>query len=151
MSALGVVCPVYFPGSMNVPKVHCTLVYLGEEGSERTAHINRRTVLAATARLRSQVQGFNATVKGVELYGKGHCTVLTLDSITLQSWRKFLDRELLRDGIYSASEYSYSPHVTINKHDKSDEPVMPWPHFRVPPTVWIDEPVLWWGSDGMIL
>lgn len=145
MSALGVVMPVFFRDSAAIPKVHCTLIYLGEEGSNQPA---RKPVEVATERLRSQCSPMMVNVLGVEVFGKGHVTALILEPRTLTSYRQFLERELRRDGIVSASEYSYRPHVTINKHDFSEEPIMPWPEFRVPSQVWIDRPTLWWGSEN---
>lgn len=147
MSALGVVMPVHFPGSVRIQRVHCTLIYLGEE---EKVFVPKRPVEAAVARLNTQVMGTYARVTGVEVYGQGHCTVLTLEDTALGSWRKWIERELRRDGICSASEYAYKPHITINKHEKSDWPVYPWVPFKVPESVWVDNPVLWWGSDGKI-
>jgi 2'-5' RNA ligase len=132
---------------MRIERVHCTLIYLGEEGK---VHVPKGPVEAAVARLNSQVNGANVRVKDVEVYGNGHCTVLTLESWLLKSWRKFIETELRRDGIVSASEWAYQPHITINKHDKSEWPIYPWVPFQVPTQVWVDNPVLWWGSDGKI-
>src|SRR6476620_4905556 len=145
MSALGVVMPVFFRDSPRIPKVHCTLIYLGEEGPDQPP---RKPVEAATERLRSQCSPMMVPVIGLEVFAKGHVTVLILEPRTLNSYRTFLDRELRREGIVSASEYAYRPHVTINKHDFSEEPVLPWPEFRVPTSVWIDRPTLWWGSEN---
>lgn len=144
MSALGVVMPVHFPGSMKIEKVHCTLIYLGDS---ETHIVPRRPVEAAVARLNTQVNGTYARVTGVEVYGKGHCTVLTLEDTALASWRKWLEKELRRDGICSASEYAYKPHITINKHEESKWPIYPWVPFQIPQAVWVDQPTLWW-SDG---
>lgn len=147
MSALGVVMPVHFPGSVRIERVHCTLIYLGEE---HEVSIPKRPVEAAVARLNTQVNGAYVRVKGVEVFGNGHCTVLTLESWVLDSWRKFIDQELRRDGICSASEYKYRPHITINKHEESKWPVYPWVPFQVPVSVWVDQPTLWWGSEGKL-
>jgi len=147
MSALGVVMPVHFPGSVRIERVHCTLIYLGEEGK---VHVPKRPVEAAVARLNSQIDGANVRVKGVEVFGNGHCTVLTLESWLLDSWRRFIDVELRRDGIHSASEWAFKPHITINKHDESKWPIFPWVPFTIPTQVWVDNPVLWWGSEGKL-
>lgn len=144
MSALGVVMPVWFPSSLQIPNVHCTLIYLGEEDKVR---VDKRKVEVAVARLNTQIDGANVPVTGVEVFGNGRMTVLTLDDMTLGSWRKFIDRELRRDGIVSASEWKYRPHITINKHEPSAWPIYPWAPFRIPEYVWIEKPCLWWGSE----
>src|SRR5690348_7511886 len=110
MGAIGVVMPVFFKGSVLIPKVHCTLIYLGEQDE---VHISRTILDNAVNRLRSQVNPTMVAVKGLAVYGHGKCTVMELDDRTLKSYRAFLDRELARDGIRSASEYAYRPHVTI--------------------------------------
>ena len=145
MGALGVVMPVVFRGSMHIKDAHCTLMYLGESDQ---VHIDRRKVEAATERLRSQCSPILVPVQGVEVFGKGHMTVLILAETTLASYRKFLERELRRDGIVSASEYAYRPHVTINKHEVSSEPVLPWPNYFAPSYVWVDRPTLWWNDNS---
>lgn len=144
MGALGVVMPVVFRGSMHIKDVHCTLMYLGE--SDKVS-IRRQPVEAAVERLRGQCSPILVPVEGVEVFGHGHMTVLILGTTALTSYRQFLERELRRDGIVSASEYAYRPHVTINKHEVSSEPVLPWPNYFVPKYVWVDRPTLWW-NDG---
>lgn len=144
MSALGVVMPVHFRYSQRIEKVHCTLLYLGEEGEGQPP---RKPVEAATERLRSQCSPMMVKVLGLETFARGHCTVLILEPRVLASYRGFLERELRRDGIVSASEYAFRPHVTINKHVPSNKPVLPWDDFRTPEYVWIDRPTLWWGSE----
>lgn len=144
MSSIGVVMPVFFRDSKRIEEVHCTLIYLGE--SEKV-NIPRQPLENAVARLRSQCQPQMIPVRQLAVYGNGHCTVLELSGVALQSYRKFLERELNRDGIRSASEYAYSPHVTINKHVPSKTPVLPWDDFRMPEFVWVDRPEIWWKSE----
>lgn len=143
MGALGVVMPVVFRGSHHIKEVHCTLIYLGEAGK---VNVSRTLVQAATDRLRSQCSPILVPVEGVEVFAGGRATVLVLGTTALASYRKFLDRELRRDGIVSASEYAYRPHVTINKHMVSSEPIFPFPGFTVPSYVWVDRPTLWWND-----
>lgn len=147
MSAQGVVLPVAFPRSHEIPKVHCTLIYLGE--SERI-RVPKSPVELANNRLRAQCPStLMVRVTGVEVFAKGHVTVMTLEDRVLKSYRQFLDKELARDGIRSASDYAFRPHVTINKHhDESKEPVFPWDNFRVPEYVWLERPILWWSSEN---
>ena len=144
MSAIGVVMPVFFPGASRLEHPHCTLVYLGEFGK---VAVSRRPVEDATERLRNQCRPLTVEVTGVEVFGKGTCTVLKLADRTLRSYREFIDKELARDGIRSASEYGYTPHVTINKHTVSSVPILPWDDFRIPPRVWIDRPTVWWNGE----
>jgi 2'-5' RNA ligase len=145
MSAIGVVMPVFFNGSNRIEEVHCTLIYLGESGE---VAISRPILDAAVDRLRAQCkQPLMVKVRQLAVYGHGTHTVLELEDITLKSYRTFLERELRRDGIISASQYAYSPHVTLNKHTASKTPILPWPDFRAPEYVWIDRPTIWWKSE----
>lgn len=140
-SSIGVLMNVMFPGSWYIPKVHCTLIYLGEIDKVR---INRDHLETCVERLRSQVEPGFVKVTGLELFGAKDHTVLTLDSYKLRSWRTFLDKELKRHDIRSASQYAYNPHITINKHSPSDVPVLPWEPFFMPEQVWVDKPEVWW-------
>lgn len=144
MSAIGIVMPVNFLNSGRIKDCHCTLIYLGEFGH---GNVNRSHVEEACARLRSQCNPAMVNVTGVEVFGQGHATVLTLADRTLKSYRKFIEKELARVGIQSASQYSYNPHITINKHETSSQPILPWDKFIMPSHVWIDRPVVWWGSE----
>lgn len=144
MSAMGIVLPAFFSNSHRIEDCHATLIYLGEFGS---VHVDRKAVELANERLRSQVTPAMIKVTGVEVFGKGNMTVLILDDFVLKSYRHFIDRELARDGIRSASEYAYRPHVTINKHTVSSEPILPWPDFKVPTYVWVDRPQVWWNGE----
>lgn len=149
MSALGVVMPAHFFRSYWIPKCHCTLIYLGEH--DKVPHVmhQRKMVEAAVARLNLQFRELTVPVKGVELFGRKDKTVLVLEEWVLKSYRRFIDRELAREGIRSASEFAYRPHITINSHEPSDKPVFPWPNFVVPSHVYISAPELWWASpDG---
>lgn len=143
MGAIGVVLPVFFKNAVLIPKIHCTLIYLGEQDE---VQINRTVLDSAVERLRSQVRPITIPVTGLAVYGHGKCTVMELESRTLKSYRDFLESELRRDGIVSASQYAYRPHVTIAKHDPATEPQVPWPKFEVPPFVWVDRPVVWWNT-----
>lgn len=144
MSAIGVVMPVFFRGASLIKDAHCTLVYLGEFGK---VSVSKEKVVEATERLRSQCRPCLIDVTGIEVFGKGNCTVLTLAERTLRSYRDFLEKELARDGIRSASEYSYTPHITINKHEVSSLPILPFEGFQIPPRVWIDRPTVWWNGE----
>jgi 2'-5' RNA ligase len=144
MSAIGVVMPVFFRDSKRIEEAHCTLIYLGE--SDKVT-IPRKPLENAVERLRNQCRPINIMVRQLAVYGHGTHTVLELEDLTLKSYRIFLERELKRDGIVSASEYAYSPHVTINKHAPSKTPIHPWPDFRMPGYVWIDRPEIWWKSE----
>lgn len=144
MSAIGIVMPVYFRGASRLVDPHCTLVYLGEFGK---VDVSRFAVEQATERLRGQCRPCMIDVVGLEVFGHGTCTVLKLADRTLKSYRDFIDKELARDGIRSGSEYAYNPHVTINKHTVSSEPILPWYNFEVPNKVWIDRPTVWWNGE----
>lgn len=144
MSAIGVVMPVFFRDSRRIEDVHCTLIYLGE--SDKVT-IPRLPLENAVNRLRNQCQPIMIKSRQLAVYGHGTHTVIELEDLTLRSYRVFLERELLRDGIRSASEYSYNPHVTVNKHAPSKNPVLPWDNFRTPEYVWVDRPVIWWKSE----
>jgi 2'-5' RNA ligase len=134
---------VMFPGSWYIHEVHCTLIYLGEVGKVK---INRPNLETCVERLNTQIEPGFVKVKGIELFGQKDHTVLTLDSFKLGSWRTFLDKELARYEIRSASQYSYKPHITVNKHAPSDVPVPPWEPFYMPDQVWVDRPQVWWGD-----
>lgn len=144
MSAIGIVMPVYFHGAHRIEDVHCTLLYLGEFGK---VHVDRNRVNEATERLRGQCRPCVIDVTGVKVFGHGTCTVMTLADRTLKSYRDFLAKELARYDIHSASEYAYNPHITINKHTVSSEPILPWSTFEVPSKVWIDRPTVWWNGE----
>lgn len=139
--SVGILFPVEFYQAQRIPKVHCTLIYLGE-----AMHQSRRPILEeAAARLGSAMRGPGVVaVKGLAVYGQGTHTVMVLDDYVLKSYRNFIDKELNRSGIRSASQYAYNPHITINKHSVSSEPILPWDGFQVPPEIMIDRPQVWW-------
>ncbi len=143
MGALGIVMPVDFYMSHQIPDPHCTLIYLGEYGA---ANIRQDDVQECADRLNHAMRGPTpVTVKGVEVFGNGRCTVLRLDDFVLNSYRKFIEKELGRFGIRSASQYSYNPHVTINKHMVSSLPIMPWDNFIMPQEVLVNRPTVLWN------
>lgn len=149
MSALGVVMPAHFFRSYLIDRSHCTLIYLGEH--DKVPHVmhKKKAVEAATYRLQMQSNILSVPVTGVELFGHGTKTVLTLSAEILLSYRQFLERELLRDDIRSASAWAFRPHVTINSHGQRDLPLIPEWMNQVPEKVYLDKPVLWWASpDG---
>jgi 2'-5' RNA ligase len=122
------------------------LIYLGEH--DKVPHVmhQRKKVEAAVARLNLQSQLLSVKVTGLKVFGGGHVTVLTLDDEIIKSYRTFIDRELARDGIRSASEYAFNPHVTINKHEKRATPLLPTWMNQIPERVYLDKPELWWAS-----
>lgn len=136
----GIKMPAMFTGSFNMEDPHCTLIYLGEAMHPSRQHI----VEEACLRLKRQVTPLMVPVTGLKVFGNGNATVLLLEPTVLKTWRVFIDKELRRDGIMSASEWAYNPHVTINTHTTSSEPILPWEDFRIPPTVWIGHPEVWW-------
>lgn len=146
MSALGVVLPAHFFRSFKIDKCHCTLMYLGEHDKNPDVFRQRKIVEAATARLNTQASILSVRVTGLEVFGNGTKTVLTLEEWALKSYRRFLERELLRDGIRSASPWAYRPHITINDHEKSERPVIPGWMNQIPGMVYLDKPELWWAS-----
>ena len=139
--SVGILFPVEFYQANKIPKVHCTLIYLGE-----AMHPSRRDILEEAAqRLGHAMRGPNVIrVKGLSVYGQGTHTVMELDDYVLKSYRQFIDKELNRSGIRSASQYSYNPHITINKHSVSAKPILPWDTFQIPPEIMIDRPKVWW-------
>lgn len=139
--SIGILFPVEFYQANKIPKVHCTLIYLGESLQPRWLS----TLQEAADRLGHAMRGPNVIrVTGLAVYGQGTHTVMTLDDYVLKSYRQFIDKELNRSGIRSASQYAYNPHITINKHTVSSEPILPWEGFQVPPEVMIDRPKVWW-------
>lgn len=139
--SVGILFPVEFFQAIKIPKVHCTLIYLGE-----TLHPGRLSIVQEAAdRLGHAMRGPGVVrVKGLAVYGQGTHTVMELDDFVLKSYRSFIDKELNRSGIRSASQYAYNPHITINKHGVSSEPILPWDTFQVPPEIMIDRPKVWW-------
>lgn len=139
--SVGILFPVEFFQANKIPKVHCTLIYLGE-------HMNRflmPKLTEAAERLGNAMRGPGVIrVKGLAVYGQGTHTVMELDDFVLKSYRKFIETELNRSGIRSASQYAYNPHITINKHMVSSGPILPWDGFQVPPEIMIDRPQVWW-------
>lgn len=139
--SVGILFPVEFFQANKIPKVHCTLIYLGE-GAMRPSQL--QVLEEAAQRLGSAMRGPGVVrVKGLAVYGHGTHTVMELDDYVLKSYRYFIDKELNRSGIRSASQYAYRPHVTINKHGVSSEPILPWDGFQVPPEIMIDRPQVW--------
>lgn len=139
--SVGILFPVEFFQANKIPKVHCTLIYLGE-----TVPASRLGLLEEAAqRLGNAMRGPGVIrVKGLAVYGQGTHTVMELDDFVLKSYRQFIEKELNRSGIRSASQYAYNPHITINKHMVSSQPILPWDGFQVPPEVMIDRPQVWW-------
>lgn len=139
--SVGILFPVEFFQANKIPKVHCTLIYLGE-------HMNpllMPKLTEAAERLGNAMRGPKVVrVTGLAVYGGGTHTVMTLDPFVVGSYRTFIDKELNRSGIRSASQYAFNPHITINKHSVSSVPILPWDAFRVPPEVMIDRPRVWW-------
>lgn len=143
MSSIGVLMPVFFIGSRLIEDPHCTLIYLGEFGKVK---VDRSKLEQAVNRLRGQCQPINVSVTGVEVFGNGTSTVLTLAERTLLSYRTFLEKELAHDNIRSASQWAYRPHVTIATHEPSKTPLIP-EGLTIPQQVWIDRPQVWWNGE----
>ena len=138
--SVGIIMPVQFTGSFKMDEPHCTLIYLG-----KSMHHSRRNILEnAVQRLRMQVTPKLIPVTGLAVFGHGDHTVMKLETEILKSWRAFIEKELRHDGITSASEWAYNPHVTINKHEHSEVPVPPWEGWTTPSSVWLDRPTLMW-------
>lgn len=140
--SVGILFPVEFFQANKIPKVHCTLIYLGE--SPMMSH--KLSILEEAAqRLGEAMRGPKVVrVTGLAVYGGGTHTVMKLDPFVLGSYRTFIDKELNRSGIRSASQYAFNPHITINKHSVSSVPILPWQGFQVPPEIMIDRPQVWW-------
>jgi 2'-5' RNA ligase len=137
----GILFPVEFFQAHKIPKVHCTLIYLGDG---KFSDYRLGLLEEAAQRLGHAMRGPNVVrVKGLAVYGSGTHTVMTLDDYVLKSYRHFIEKELARSGMRSASQYAYNPHITINKHSVSSEPILPWDGFQVPPEVMIDRPQVW--------
>lgn len=143
MSLVTVEMPVQFSGAHKLYPTtpHCTLIFLGDLPARR-----KGTIEDAVARLRMQVHPQMVPTLGLAVFGRSDHTVIRLSSFVLLSWREFIEKELRRDGIVSASEWGFNPHVTINKHTVSSIPIAPYPDFQTPATVWIDKPVLRWDD-----
>lgn len=136
--SIGVKMPAMFAGSYKMEDPHCTLIYLGEGG------VSRSVLEQAVNRLRSQCTPITVNAGPLAVYGGGRATVIKLDRFVLDSWREFIEKELSRSGIRSASKYAYNPHVTLNNHEPSDVPILPWDDFIVPRAIYLGRPEIWW-------
>jgi len=143
MSLVTVEMPVQFSGAHKLyPSTpHCTLIFLGDLPARR-----RGVVEDAVARLRMQVTPLMVPTAGLAVFGRGDHTVIRLQDVVLKTWRTFIEKELKRDGVVSASEWTFNPHVTINKHTVSSVPILPFEDFQLPATVWVDKPTLRWDD-----
>lgn len=129
-----IVWPAWFLGSTD-EQLHCTTIFLG---STEDTEIKRADIEDALLWTQTANPG-PIKVTGTALYGaEKNVPVLTLDPEKLVEVQQGLTDLLAFYGIVSASEFGFSPHVTIAKEVAK-------PYF--PNFIQLEAPVLWWGDD----
>lgn len=137
-SSIAVVWPSSLP--VSDPEAHCTMLFLG-----RTDEVSftKEEVLGVLEDYCFQAPG-DCYVKGSAMYGPNgevHVAELHDPKGVLAEQRGHLEDGLESYGIVSASQYGFSPHVTIN-HE-----VLGASTELFPAVVTLGAPVLWWGDE----
>lgn len=125
-SSVGLWWPAWWEGSEQVEYPHCTLIYLGKHEEAYAVRLRAclRDILAEAPELVWAPTHVN--VMGTATYGPPEepVKVLTLEREELLEWIHDNVEELLNDeGIYSASEFDWNPHVTIGDVDTRPDKV----------------------------
>lgn len=135
-SSIAVVWPSSIP--VSDPEAHCTMLFLGRIPEVAFSREDILHVLDTWA-FRSPGDFY---IRASNLYGpEKNVLVAELHDPkgVLAEQRGYLEEGLLEcDGIRSASQYGFSPHVTISPK-AVNEPFSP--------VVTLGTPVLWWGSE----
>lgn len=132
---IAIVYPVSWPApTKDVPEPHCTLIYLGDI-SDATFTLEDLQDAVDTFIW----EPFDVAIGEVQMFGPDEdIPVVTLLGQTLYDNRQIFEAELNERGIKSASEYDYSPHITV---DPRSMVAMPFN------TVHLGLPKIWWGDQ----
>ncbi len=131
--SIAIVYPVSWPSpTRKVPDPHSTIIFLG---NVEDAEFTKDDVLDV---VESFIwTPFDVAIGEVKMFGENNdVPVVTLLSDTLYQNRQALEEELNANGIYDASEFSYSPHITVDPQSMS---AMPFHSVR------LGKPEIWWG------
>jgi 2'-5' RNA ligase len=132
-TGIAIVWPAWFPGSTD-PELHCTALFLGDTESTTFSRDLIERVVASDS-----VMPGECRVTGQALFGREqNVPVLTIASRVLMIAQEWMTRELEMFGIYSPSEFGFSPHVTVAKESEI---------WKLPAYVHLQAPVLWWGDE----
>jgi 2'-5' RNA ligase len=131
---------VVWPSSVPVsdPEAHCTMLFLGQIPE---VSFTKKDVLRVLANYDFQSPG-DFYIRASNLYGTNK-DVLVAElhdpKRVLSEQREYLEEGLEEaHGIVSASQFGFSPHVTISPKAVNE---------AFAPKVTLGSPVLWWGSD----
>jgi 2'-5' RNA ligase len=135
-----------FPSSWpeDLDDAHCTLLYLGDMVE---ATFSKEDLEIVIKRLNTKAPG-EVAITGLDLFGpEKNVLVATLDPKKLQPIRESFERTLAKINIFNASQYKdYNPHVTIAE-DFSGTLEDAKKDVKLPQTVVLGPPVLWWGNE----
>lgn len=119
-SSVGLWWPAWWDGSQEVEDPHCTLIYLGKHEEDYGERLRERLRELLEEPKELVWAPTHVDVTGTAIYGPPEepVRVLTLDRNELLEWIHDEVVELLNDeGIYSASEFPWNPHVTIGESE----------------------------------
>lgn len=130
--------PVLWPSGHRdpqIPDVHSTVVFLGDVSN---SEFTKEDVLDAMREFDVNVYRW-VDVDGLDWFGPNHdVPVLRISHSGLQGFYERLTEKLAIKGIFSASEFPYSPHVTIDMETAT----IGWPnHLMLGPVE------LWWREE----
>lgn len=130
--------PSVWPDTIDEP--HSTLIWLGNISE---ASFTKGDVLEVLDSVNLPAPG-PTPVAGLEMFGPDKDIPVALLSFTpsLRINHSKLSLALSKKEIYSASEFDYTPHVSI-----SYDPDFPSENIELPELVELSAPVLWWGDE----
>lgn len=109
-------------GGSEAETMHCTLVFLGE-----VADLDLDAVQRAVASVARATAPLSGAISGVALFAKGdegHPQVVIPSAKGLSTLRTRVVDALAAEGVYSASEYDWVPHMTLAYSDDPEIPDM---------------------------
>lgn len=124
------------PGGEPVEDLHCTLAYLGETNNGPVVEVALRDALAVFA---SSAQALRGQTGGIARFAlsessQGLSPIIALVNCPgLQEWRRKLVEIIESAGYHVASDFDFTPHITL-KYIDSDDP-MPVDDIPVLPLV----------------
>lgn len=142
--SVSIVYPYVFPQDTKLPidydlKPHSTIVFLGKVSD---FEFSQETVLDSLRGLELKDTGI-VDVSGLALFGpENDVLVMTLKSQNLLDNHQVVCDRLAEQGIKSASDFDYSPHVTLTNGYHG-----PTVGYDLPTTIGLGFPVLWWEDQ----
>lgn len=134
-ASIAIVYPVSWPNpTEDVPNPHSTIIFLGPVADATFTKDDLKKVLKTFI-----WEPFDVALGEVKMFGENNdVPVVTLLGEQLTVIRQTLEEELAKYGIKDASEFEYSPHITVDPQSMQSVPLM---------SVRLGKPQIWWGTE----